>query len=74
MISDYEGQIEPPNKLDDAIGFHEWFEANVCLDCDGSGRYRPKSDSVQELYKAHRITCQACGGRGVIPEMFDPNY
>lgn len=73
LLHDYEGQMEPPDQLDDPIGFHLWHEANRCPDCNGSGRYLPQSDHEWEIYRA-KDGCPTCQGRGVAPHLFDPNF
>lgn len=71
MLYEYQGIIEPPDKITDPIGHALWLEANQCPECFGSGKTRPKS--CAELGRRIR-RCPCCTGRGVIPEMFDPNY
>lgn len=72
MLDELRGAPQP-NQLDDPIGYHEWFEANKCPDCFGSGKYRPLSDEPREIYKASE-GCATCRGKGTAPHLFDPNF
>ncbi len=73
MLTDYQGQMLPPDKWTDPIGHHYWFEANKCPDCFGTGKYRPISDHPREYYKA-KFGCATCKGSGVAPHLFDPEF
>lgn len=73
LYFELQGLTDPPDKLVDAILFHQWFDANRCPDCNGSGRYRPKSDHPVEIWRA-REGCATCRGTGTAPHLFDPDF
>lgn len=63
-----------PDQMADPIGYHEWFEANKCPTCNGTGRYFPESDTDLEMWRAKKWPCRDCSGKGLITEQFDPNF
>lgn len=74
MLGEYAGQLTPPDKFADPIGYHLWYADNACPDCRGTGKYLPKSDRPNELLLARVADCETCQGKGVVPWMFDPAF